>query len=177
MPVHDRIGRISSDQVCKAIVRKCRVERRIVGHHDHFVALFPHLAHRVETERQAQKLPFGDLDVLFRRRADRPKAAAADKQLAAAYAVVLNGMHPFGQRLSDLADRAPPIVVVATQDKLDPGQLPHLGDVGQSLVQRHCPREIAGKQDDVVGAHFGAPIVAYLVPMPFPAGTENVHRL
>ena len=154
-------------------------QRRIMHQHRQILPMQPRRL--VQRHAQPHQLPAEYLFILFSQRLlggwEHPSARAAENMPVQRQRIVLEGEHPFRQRGAQLAKRAPPVVMVAAQQKFSPRQGRNGAQVVQGLVQLHGPADVARNKDYVPGRHHAPPVIADGFKMAIPMAAENVHGL
>src|SRR5690606_15209176 len=139
----------------------------------------PGLGRGFQGEPEADGLPLVDLLIVrFEALAarDEPPAGAADRAaVPQVEAVVLEGVHPFGEGGPHLADGGPPVVVVPPQEEFPAREAADEGEIVRGFLQGHGPRDVPRHQDQIVGAHPLPPAGGDLGRVVPPDGIEDVH--
>ena len=108
---------------------------------------------------------------------DRPSSRAAEHAIARVKRIVLHGVHVFRQAGAELAERRPPVIVVAAQQQDRARQLGNFAQIVQRVAKLHRPGDIPRNQHDILRLHAALPVRANPLKMPLPMRAENIHRL
>ena len=106
-----------------------------------------------------------------------PQSRAADGDVLPVEGVVLDEVERRRQYLSDFAQRAPPVVVIALQEHFCSGQLVDPLEIGHSILELQGPRDVARDEHEIIGMNERAPIGGDVLGMACPCRTEVVHVL
>ena len=106
-----------------------------------------------------------------------PAARAAEDVTLQCQRVILKGEHSLRQRSAQLTERAPPIIMVAAQQKFPSRQGRDGAQVIEGLVQLHGPADVAGDEHHVRWPDHAPPVIADGFKMAIPMTAENVHGL
>lgn len=146
----------------------------VEGHHQVAVGL---ALEGLQGELQALHLPGEDLLVLRRLGRVLPAPRPGHRHPVHHQGVVLEGVHPRGQGGPEAADGGPPVVVVALEEDLPPGQAGEVQEVRDRLGEAHGPGDVPGDHHQVLLAHHLPPPPEEGLRVPFPARSEDGHGL
>ena len=181
MPEHDLSNAVLLKQVGKERRLPLDVEGRIVDERDERVPFAAHLFHLLKGEAEALGFPQIERPVVLGEvgaAGTGPAARARDDDAVKLHAVVLQEEKAVvGTGGAHAGDARPPVIVIAADEHLAPGEGGEAGDVVHPLRELHPPRGVAAHEDDVLFADLLPPVGGDLFKMSLPAFAEHVHRL
>ena len=156
-----------------------QIEGRVMNERYRLIPLF---SERLRAgEREAEALRFAAIEFfvalgIVGASGTRPPAGTADNKIPDSNRVRLKKDERFvGRPVPEPRDAVPPIIVIAADKDLFPGQRGERVQVGHRAVHFHRPADVARNEHDVFFRHFFPPIRFYFFEMSFPVSPENIH--